>query len=58
MFILRSESNLFLTLGLGTSSAQDENLRPLQQKHIPNLWDIWRQTPLLTTGKWFSHKEK
>ena len=27
--ILVSESGLFLTLGLGTSSAQNENLRPL-----------------------------
>ena len=33
--ILVSENDLFLTLGLGTSSAGNGNLRPLLNKNIP-----------------------
>ena len=33
--ILGRENGLFLTHGLGTSSAQNENLRPLQDTGIP-----------------------
>ena len=33
--ILVSESGLFLTLGSGTSSARNENLRPLLNRNIP-----------------------
>ena len=33
--ILVSENDLFLTLGLGTSSARNENLRPLLNTNIP-----------------------
>ena len=33
--ILVSENDLFLTLGLGTSNARNENLRPLLNTNIP-----------------------
>ena len=33
--ILECESGLFLTLGLGTSSARNENIRPLLNRNIP-----------------------
>ena len=33
--ILVSESGLFLTLGSGTSSARNENLKPLLNRNIP-----------------------
>ena len=33
--ILVCENDLFLTLGSGTSSAQNENLRPLLYTNIP-----------------------
>ena len=34
-WILVSENGLFLTLGSGTSSAQNENLRPLLNTNMP-----------------------
>ena len=37
----RSENDLFLTLGLGTSSARNKNLRPLFNRNIPQTWDTW-----------------
>ena len=33
--LISSESGLFLTLGSGTSSARNENLRPLLNRNIP-----------------------
>ena len=33
--LLVSENDLFLTVGLGTSNARNENLRPLLNTNIP-----------------------
>ena len=53
--ILVSENDLFLTLGLGTSSAWNENLRPLLNTNISL---ISGKYGLLAVGKSFSHEEK
>ena len=58
MKFLVSENGLFLTLGLCTSSARNENLRPLLNTNIPLISEKWPQKPLLTTGKSFSREKK
>ena len=40
--LVAGESGFFLTLGSGTSSARNENLRPLLSRNIPSIWDISR----------------
>ena len=56
-WILVSENGLFLTLGSGTSSARNENLRPLLNTNIPLIsGKCGPKKPLLTTGKSFSHE--
>ena len=44
--------------GSGTSSARNENLRPLLNTNIPVISRKWPQKTLLTIGKSFSHEEK
>ena len=52
---LVSENDLFLTLGSGTTSARNENLRPLLNTNISL---ISGKYGLLAVGKSFSHEEK
>ena len=53
---LVSENDRFLTLGSGTTSTRNKNLRPLLNTN--ELVRNMAQKPHLTTGKSFSHEEK
>ena len=57
--LLVSEIGLFLTLGLGTSSDRNENLRPLVNRNIPQIsgkYGLRNHFWPLESG--FSHEQK
>ena len=55
---LESESGLFLTLCLGISGAQNENLRPNIQQIYPQLVGKIISETNFATLKWFSYARK